>query len=274
MGAAEIYIFSNVFPSHSPYTRFLLFVPFLLLVISVGIVRQWWGSYPFALKHLTRCFPSCWRWHLAGLTVRQLRELNWQENKHKNIVFCQHSSPVGKQGENHNTTADIQQVSSGGIAWFYPKPSSCGPSLLCNTRFLGLTSFEHTRTAPGTAPFPAVPGAVNIERIQPAHGSYWGTVSTACDLRNASWTAVKFLKDSAETRSQCVGLSRFQLLNQTERKRAGIQSVRSSELAAPADASAARLFCSCKQEVTRPAWLQLEMAFFSILPLFGAWAGF
>lgn len=95
-------------------------------------------------------------------------------------------------------------------------------------------------------------------------------MSTACDLRNGFWTDIKFLKDSAKTRSQRAGLSHFQLLNQRERKRAGIQSICSSELTAPADVSAAWTISSCnkkkKEEVARSVWFQLEMTFSQYLP--------
>lgn len=55
-------------------TKFLLLALFVPLVISVGLVRQWWTSHTFAWKHLNCGFLSCW--YSAGITVRQLRELN------------------------------------------------------------------------------------------------------------------------------------------------------------------------------------------------------
>lgn len=163
----------------------------------MGIVRQLWVLHSFALKHLTRCFPSCWHGHSAGLTVRQLNELNWQKNKHKKIVFCQHSSPIGRRSKNHNTMANIQQVSSRGIAWWYPKPSYVGPNLLYNIHFLWLTSSEQARNASSTAPFPAA-----------ARGSKYRT-NPACSrfiLRycvNSLWSEECFLDCFQVPEGQC-----------------------------------------------------------------------
>lgn len=119
-----------------------------------------------------------------------------------------------------------------------------------------------------------LPAAVNIEWSQPVHSSYWGTVSTACDLRNAFWTAVKFLKDSAKTRSQACRALPFPAAESKERKGSQDSVYLLLQMSCAHWCRCCMNILQLQAEVDKvhvvPPWNDL----FSIPPLFWVWTGF
>lgn len=94
--------------------------------------------------------------------------------------------------------------------------------------------------APGELLLTPQRNGINIARSHPAQGSHWGAASPGCHLQNVLWTADKFLKDSAESRSPCARFACFQLLDQKQYWREGTQPICWSEPAAPIGVVAAQ----------------------------------